>query len=112
VKTATVAVARDSFEAELWTDALRAAGIPAASYERGAGAALGGAVMMAGHVVVAPAERLGEARSIIAELADASVLAPLDDTARADRRRRAALWTVALVTVGILALAVLVIGRE
>ena len=75
--SAVVATAGDAIEAEIWVAALRDAGIEAATFERGPGAALGGAtVPWASYTVIVPASRLAAARNVLAELAGASVLAP------------------------------------
>lgn len=76
---ALVAVGRNAIEASIWVDALRAAGIDARSFEQSAGAALGAAdVFAARFPVFVPAEEIGRARSVIAELAGGSVLAPVN----------------------------------
>lgn len=75
---ALVAVGRNAVEASIWVDALRAAGIDARSFEQSTGAALGAAdVFAARFPIFVPSADLGSARSVIAELAGGSVLAPL-----------------------------------
>ena len=107
--TTVVAEARDPVQAQIWLDALRQGGIEAATFERGVGAALGGAVTSAFAVypvIVAEAD-LGAARSIIAALSGASAIAPLRhrDEVRASQRR--ALLTVGAVVVGIIVMGLL-----
>jgi hypothetical protein len=107
--TLVVAEALDPLQADIWLRALREAGIEAASFERGVGAALGGAVTAGSArypIVVAEAD-IGAARSVIADLSGASAIAPV--RARADVRasQRRALLTVAAVVVGIVILGVL-----
>lgn len=106
-ETAVVAVAGDPITASIWADALRAAGIETRVFERGEGAALGGALTpgMAVFPVVVERGSLGAARSVIADLAGASALAPFPDRAAAQEGRRRAL----MVTFGIV-LAVLAAG--
>lgn len=105
--TTVVAEAQDPLQAEIWLDSLRSAGIDASSFERGVGAALGGA-MISGFavypIVVARAD-LSAARSVIARVAGASAIAPVRDTAdtRAAQHR-------ALIAVAVIAVAVLVAG--
>jgi len=104
---AVVAEASDAIEAAIWVDALRAAGVEAASFERGVGSALGGAVApgWARFPVLVPAADLGTARNVIAELAGGAVLAPYRDAAasRVFQRRL-------LLVMGAVAVAVLVAG--
>lgn len=73
-----VAVGRNAVEAAIWVDALRAAGVDARSFEQSAGAALGAAEVFAARFpVFVPEGQIGLARSVIADLADGSVLAPI-----------------------------------
>lgn len=75
---ALVAVGRNAIEASIWVDALRSAGIDARSFEQSTGAALGAAdVLAARFPIFVPAGEIGRARSVIADLAGGSVLAPL-----------------------------------
>jgi len=84
VSRALVAVGRNAVEATIWVDALRAAGIDARSFEQSTGAALGAAdVFAARYPIFVPAGELGAARSVIAELAGGSVLAPVTDAVSA-----------------------------
>jgi len=98
----SVAVARasDAITASIWVDALRRAGIDAGVFERSESAALGGAAMPGFSVfpVLVDREHLGTARSVIADLAGASVLEPLPDhEAEHASRRRALLFAAVLV---------------
>jgi len=77
-----VAEAADPVQAAIWVDALKAAGIEAASFERGVGAALGGAVTpgWAVYPVLVAAADIGGARNVVAELAGGTALAPIPDS--------------------------------
>jgi hypothetical protein len=104
--TALVAEAGDAVEAAIWVDALHDAGIEAHSFERGVGAALGGATTnWARYPVLVPREALGHARSVIAELAGAAVLAPYRDPDDIRDGQSRALRTAALIA-GIVLLAI------
>jgi len=90
VNTTVVAEARDPVQAEIWLDALHAAGIEANAFERGVGAALGGATgVFAIYPVVVGESDLVRARNVIAELGDAGRIAPVRDrnATRAAQRR-------------------------
>jgi hypothetical protein len=102
-----VAEARDEVEAAIWTDALIAAGIPAASYARGVGAALGGASAPGWSVfpVVVDRGQLGAARTVIADLGGGQALAPYRDSASARKRQSQALFVVLGVVILVLAAA-------
>src|ERR1035437_4084845 len=63
-----VAEAPDAVTAAIWVDALRDAGINAASFSRGHGAAFGGAEAFATHIVLVDREYFAAARTVIAEL--------------------------------------------
>jgi hypothetical protein len=91
-RAVVVAVARDPVEAAIWVDALRSEGIEAGSFERGVGAALGGAETagFARYPVLVDATSIAPARNVITGLAGASVLAPLDEPEKV--RRRQAYW--------------------
>ncbi|MGI8927661.1 MAG: hypothetical protein ACR2HN_13615 [Tepidiformaceae bacterium] len=89
-----VAQAGDAVEAAIWVDALRDAGIEAGSFERGVGAALGGAATpgWAVYPVLVAMDSLEAARSVIAELGGAAALSRWPDDpsgAPAARSRRA-----------------------
>ncbi|MCK9519210.1 MAG: DUF2007 domain-containing protein [Dehalococcoidia bacterium] len=103
-----VAVAGDAIQAAIWHDALEDAGIEAAVYERGVGAALGGASAFgASYPLLVDRGDVAAARNIIADLGGAVALAPVhDDRAARERRQRALLVAGAIVAV-ILALGVL-----
>jgi len=105
--TTVVAEAQDPLEAEMWLHALRSEGIEASTFERGVGAALGGAMItgFAVYPIIVAQENLSAARSVIARLAGASVIAPVRETAdvRAAQHR-------ALIAVGVIAVAILVAG--
>ena len=95
-----VAQAAELVQAQLWVSALRDAGIEAATFERGVGAALGGATAVgATYPVLVQRRDLVAARNVIAEMGGAPALAPLaePETARSARARAAA--TVGLVAV-------------
>ena len=102
-ETAVVATARDALEAGIWVDSLRQAGIEAAMYEQGPGAALGGAsVPWASYRVIVAAADLGQARSIIADVAgDASVLEPYRDRNSARTAGHGRLLQVAVAAVAV-----------
>ncbi len=103
-----VAEARDVVEAQIWIDALRDAGIPATTFERGVGAALGGA-MTAGwarYPVLVPQGEMAAARNVVAELGGAAFLAPVADLAAARRKQSRALLTVGWIVAVIVVLAV------
>lgn len=109
-RMALVAEARDAIEANIWVDALRQAGIHATIHERGLGAAFGGAATfgVSGYAVLVERTAFGAARSVLAGLTDARVLAPLEEAEAEDRRRSRALWMVvgaACVAVAVLAIA-------
>lgn len=105
--TIVVAEAQDPVQAEIWLHALRSEGIEASSFERGVGAALGGAMMtgFAVYPIVVAQGDLSAARNVIARVAGASAIAPVRDTAetRAAQHR-------ALIAVGVIAVAILVAG--
>jgi hypothetical protein len=107
--TTVVAEAQDPIEAEMWLHALRSEGIEASTFERGVGAALGGA-MMTGFavypIVVAQAD-LSAARNVIARVAGASAIAPVRDTAEARAAQHRALFAVGVIAVAILVAGVL-----
>lgn len=104
-----VAEARDPLQAGIWIDALARAGISATSFERGVGAALGGASAPGWSVypVVVSRDHLVDARNVIAELDGAAFLAPLSDSSAAAARQRRAIIVIGAVVAGILALALL-----
>jgi hypothetical protein len=104
-----VAEARDAIEASIWLDALTEAGISASVFERGVGAALGGAVTPGFSVFLVLVERssLGAARSVIADIAGAAVLARFRDDETATRGQRRALLTAVGVLLGVLVLGAL-----
>jgi hypothetical protein len=76
-----VAEAPDVVAASIWVDALQRAGIEAGMFEKGVGAALGGAVTpgMARYAVVVPRHAFVGARNVIAELGGAARLVPYRD---------------------------------
>jgi hypothetical protein len=103
VRVVTVAEASDPVEAAIWVDALRDAGIEAQSYERGVGAALGGAMTIGASVypIVVAAEQLGAARNVVAELGGAGALSPYRDPAEAASRSRSVLFIASAVVAAI-----------
>ncbi|MCZ2109055.1 MAG: DUF2007 domain-containing protein [Dehalococcoidia bacterium] len=103
--TVVVAEAADPVQAEIWVDALRDAGIDAATFERGVGAALGGAVTsgVSRFPVVVATTDVVAARNIITELDGADYLAPFRDASdQRERRARAFLAVAAIVALIIL----------
>ncbi len=91
-----VAEARDVAEARIWVDALHDEQIQAAFVERGAGSALGGAsVFGSSYSVLVPRSRLGEARTVIAELGGASALVAYRSAGEERARARRVFATVA-----------------
>ena len=105
--TALVAEAGDPIQAQIWVDALRDAGIAAGTFERGVGAALGGAVTtgVSRYPVVVARKDLVAARNVIAELDGALHLAPVDDPERQHAARRRALLVAASIGLAILVIA-------
>jgi len=105
--TVLVAEAGDPIQAQIWVDALRDAGIEAGTFERGVGAALGGAVTtgVSRFPVVVARQDLVAARNLIAELDGAVHLAPIDDPELQHAARRRALLVVAFTGLAILAIA-------
>lgn len=104
-----VAETSDPVEAGMWVNALGEAGVDARSFERGVGAALGGAVTasFARYPVVVPREHLAQARSIIADHGGAASLVPVRQKEEERARQNQALVTVGLIVVGAIAIAVL-----
>ena len=107
--TVVVAEAPDPIQADIWLDALRHAGIECATFERGVGAALGGAVTSGSAVypVVVAEKDLGAARNIIANMSGASAIAPVRDSAHLRASQRRAFIAVGAVVVGIVVLGLL-----
>jgi hypothetical protein len=93
-----VAEAEDPVQAGKWLDALEQAGIAARSFERGVGAALGGAVTsgFAKYPVLVARDDLLAARNVISRLDGGGVLSPVRDeeAVRATQLR----WLVVAVT--------------
>ncbi len=109
-----VAEASDPVQAAIWVDALKAAGIEAASFERGVGAALGGAATpgWAVYPVLVAAADIGAARNVVAEIAGGAALAPIRDEAAARERAQRALRVAggAVLVVVVLALLARTLG--
>jgi hypothetical protein len=103
-RTVVVAVARDPVEAGHWVSELQGRGIEAASFERGVGAALGGAETgrLARYPVIVAEEDLAHARSVISEVAGASVLAPVREAGELQSRRVRLMLTFAGVIIVVL----------
>lgn len=104
-----VAEAPDAVTATIWVDALRDAGINAATFSRGHSAALGGAEAFATQVVLVERDQFAAARTVIAELGGASKLAPIPDREVEAQRQRGALIAVGSIVAVIIAAAV--VGR-
>lgn len=102
-----VAEAPDAVTAAIWVDALRDAGINAASFSRGHGAAFGGAEAFAIHIVLVDENRIADARTVIAELDGASRLAPIPNRKAEAQRQRGALIAVASIVAAIIAAALM-----
>jgi len=103
-----VAEAPDAVRAAIWVDALRSAGITASTFERGVGAALGGASPLgAVYPVVVSNDDVGAARTVIADLAGASALAPYRDRGDARSGQRRVLILMAIIMGGVLGAGVL-----
>lgn len=99
---AVVAQTSDRIEAEIWVDALGDAGIKAMLFERGPGAALGGAATtLAVYPVLVAQGDIGRARSVIAELSGGAQLAPLRDSEESRRVQRNALLTVLVIALSV-----------
>ncbi len=93
---AIVAEASDMAEARIWIDALHDAGIEAAFIERGPGGAFGGASLFGlSYAVLVPRSRIGEARSIIAEMGGGSALVAYRTAEEERERSRRVFLTVA-----------------
>ena len=91
-----VAEASDIAEAHIWIDALRDEDIQAAFVERGPGGALGGASLLgSSYAVLVPRARIGEARSVIAELGGGRALVAYSTAEEERDRSRRAFVTVA-----------------
>lgn len=102
VSTVVVAQTSDRVQAEIWVDALHEAGIEASLFERGLGAAFGGATTpFAVYPVLVAEGDIGRARSVIAELSGASQLSPVRDSAESRRVQRNALLTVIVIAIAI-----------
>jgi len=98
-----VAEAPDAVRAAIWVDALRSAGIAARTFERGVGAALGGALSFgAVYPVVVSNDDVGAARTVIADLAGASALARYRDRRDARSSQRRVLILLAIIMGGVL----------
>ena len=99
--TAVVAEAPDPMAAQIWVDALRDAGIRAASFEQSVGGALGGAVAtaFARYPIVVAEDQIVAARNVLAHVAGASALSPVPDRA-AERGRQQRIVLVAALVVG------------
>lgn len=108
-ETVVVAESSDRIEAEIWLDALRAQGIPAAIFERGPGAAMGGATAsaFARYPVLVSRSNFGAARNVIADLAGGSALAPVRDAGAVNRASRNAVLVITIVAVAIIVAGVL-----
>lgn len=104
-----VAETMDPVEAGMWVNALGEGGIEARSFERGEGAALGGAVTaaFARYPVVVRRDDLARARSIIADHDGAASLVPVRQKADERAAQNQALITVGLIVGTVAALAVL-----
>ncbi len=91
-----VAEASDIAEAHIWIDALRDEDIQAAFVERGPGGALGGASLFgSSYAVLVPRARIGEARSVIADLGGGRALVAYRTAEEERDRSRRAFVTVA-----------------
>ena len=91
-----VAEASDIAEAHIWIDALRDEDIQAAFVERGPGGALGGARLFgSSYAVLVPRARIGEARSVIADLGGGRALVAYRTAEEERDRSRRAFVTVA-----------------
>lgn len=88
-RTVVVAVARDPIEAGHWVNELQHRGIEAATFERGVGAALGGAETgrLARYPVIVAEEDLGRARNVISDVGGAQFLAPVREEGELQSRR-------------------------
>ena len=104
-----VAEAGDSLEAAIWIDALQAAGIEARTFERGVGAALGGAatVGFARYPLVVSREDLAQARSIIAEMGGAGSLSPIEEPGDRQQAQRRGLAMAGLIIGSVVFIALL-----
>lgn len=91
-----VAEASDIAEAHIWVDALRDEDIEAAFVDRGPGSAFGGATLFgSSYAVLVPRSRIGEARSVIADLGGGSALVAYRTADEERRSSRRAFLTVA-----------------
>ena len=104
-----VAEASDIAEAHIWIDALRDEDIKAAFVERGPGSALGGASLFgSSYAVLVPRARIGEARSVIADLGGGRALVAYRTTEEERDRSRRAFVTVAGAILLVVVVAVIV----
>ncbi len=103
-----VAEANDPIEAAIWVDALRDDGLGAESFERGVGAAFGGAAThtFSRFPVLVRSEDYAAARSIIAELGGAARLAPFRSASDERERANSALKLVGAIAALIAVLSV------
>ena len=102
-----VAEASDIAQAHIWIDALRDEDIEAAFLERGPGGALGGASLFSSsYAVLVPRARIGEARSVIAELGGGRALVAYRT---AEEERESSRRVFLTVAGGILLVAVLAV---
>ncbi|HXU24600.1 MAG TPA: hypothetical protein VN697_11275 [Tepidiformaceae bacterium] len=108
-ETVIVAESADRVEAEIWLDALRSAGIPAAIFERGPGAAMGGAMApaFARYPVLVSRSNFAPARNVIADMAGGSALSPVRDSLASSRASLNAVLVMGVVAVGIIVVGVL-----
>ena len=83
------------------------AGIEARTFERGVGAALGGAVTsgFAVYPIIVADDEVGRARNVIAAISGGSAIAPVRDAATVRASQRRALLTVGAVVAGVVILA-------
>jgi len=104
-----VAEASDIAEAHIWVDALRDEDIEAAFVERGPGSAFGGATLFgSSYAVLVPRSRIGEARSVIADLGGGGALVAYRTADEERRSSRRAFLTVA-VPIALVAVAAVVL---
>jgi len=103
-----VAEASDPIEAAIWVDALRDDGLGAESFERGVGAAFGGAAAHAfsRFPVLVRSEDYAAARNVIADLAGAARLAPYRSAREERERANAALKFAGAIAALIAALSI------
>jgi hypothetical protein len=99
-----VAEAPNAVDAAIWVDALISAGIDARTFERGVGAALGGAAtVLARYPVLVPRVALVPSRNLLSDLGGARILSPYKDPETTRHAQRQIVTTAAVAIAAIIA---------